>query len=398
MNETERPLKVPSGDPPARGLRAGARDRSRSAAALAGRAAPRVADRVRRFVDRLVRLRTGCGRPRPMRHSRMPHARARARFCPSSKTAARRRRARLRSRSVKRPSAGSTDCARCSSKRAARRPRCAIHWRSAPSTRPRSKTRWCRTRRASSRPIWAHALGSSRASRRIWRTLRPARHWPAFFPDRTPRVGPRVALAAAVRAYVPAIDPHGEWAPLDEEWRCSRAIRSTVRSPVCGRTWCARRSVCASSIMREVRSRSMIWLLSVDGTLTAGLSVEQVEQLARVEPPQGQSVRSVRVLRGTGSNPSPLELSIAFPQDGARRANAPRVARALRRGLGTSDHDQRSRRSLWVTIWRTRSRSRARTMILRSAWCSTCAVTAAARPTARPPRLVCSCPARRASR
>jgi carboxyl-terminal processing protease len=37
-----------------------------------------------------------------------------------------------------------------------------------------------------------------------------------FFPDYTKEEWSEVVLAAAVRAYVPAIDPHGEWAPLEE--------------------------------------------------------------------------------------------------------------------------------------------------------------------------------------
>ena len=38
-----------------------------------------------------------------------------------------------------------------------------------------------------------------------------------YFPDATASEWAGVVLAAAVRAYVPAIDPHGAWAPLDEE-------------------------------------------------------------------------------------------------------------------------------------------------------------------------------------
>src|SRR6185312_8106450 len=38
-----------------------------------------------------------------------------------------------------------------------------------------------------------------------------------YFPDSTASDWAGVVLAAAVRAYVPAVDPHGAWAPLDEE-------------------------------------------------------------------------------------------------------------------------------------------------------------------------------------
>ena len=39
-----------------------------------------------------------------------------------------------------------------------------------------------------------------------------------FLPDLSAEAWSEVALAAAVRAYVPSIDPHGQWAPLEEEW------------------------------------------------------------------------------------------------------------------------------------------------------------------------------------
>ena len=61
-------------------------------------------------------------------------------------------------------------------------------------------------------------------------------------------------------------------------------------------------------------------VLAVDGIETAGLSVEQVEQLARVEPPHGQSVRTVRVLRGPSL--SAIELQVAFPPGEEELENA----------------------------------------------------------------------------
>ncbi len=154
-----------------------------------------------------------------------------------------------------------------------------------------------------------------------------------FFPDLNAEGWAEVALAAAVRAYVPAIDPHGEWAPLDEEWALFAGDPIDGEEPSLWSNMV--RTPLGVRIVDHARSPLEIddLVLSVDGTLTAGLSVEQVEQLARVEPPQGQSVRSVRVLRGTGSNPSPLELSIAFPQDGAE-AGEPLPASRVRYGAG----------------------------------------------------------------
>ncbi|MES1173825.1 MAG: S41 family peptidase [Myxococcales bacterium] len=152
-----------------------------------------------------------------------------------------------------------------------------------------------------------------------------------FFPDLNAEGWAEVALAAAVRAYVPAIDPHGEWAPLDEEWALFAGDPIDGEEPS---LWANMvRTPLGVRIVDHPRAPLEIddLVLSVDGTLTAGLSVEQVEQLARVEPPQGQSVRSLRVLRG--SNPKPLELSVAFPQDGAE-AGDPLPASRVRYGDG----------------------------------------------------------------
>src|SRR5207237_2261528 len=51
------------------------------------------------------------------------------------------------------------------------------------------------------------------ASGRSYAEVARARYFPALDADGWANV----VLAAAVRAYVPTIDPHGAWAPLDEE-------------------------------------------------------------------------------------------------------------------------------------------------------------------------------------
>ncbi|HYP78030.1 MAG TPA: S41 family peptidase [Polyangiaceae bacterium] len=132
-----------------------------------------------------------------------------------------------------------------------------------------------------------------------------------FFPDLSLEAWSEVALAAAVRAYVPAIDPHGEWAPLEEEWALFAGDPLDGEQPSLWsnmlRTPLGVRIVDGPRAPLEIDDL----VLSVDGTETAGLSVEQVEQLARVEPPHGQSVRAVRVLRGPST--TALELTVAFP-------------------------------------------------------------------------------------
>jgi carboxyl-terminal processing protease len=132
-----------------------------------------------------------------------------------------------------------------------------------------------------------------------------------FFPDLSVEGWSEVALAAAVRAYVPAIDPHGEWAPLDEEWALFAGDPLDGEQPSLWGNML--RTPLGVRIVESPRAPLEIddLVLSVDGTETAGLSVEQVEQLARVEPPVGQNVRTVRVLRGPSERAR--ELSVAFP-------------------------------------------------------------------------------------
>ncbi|HEY0467856.1 MAG TPA: S41 family peptidase, partial [Polyangiaceae bacterium] len=155
-----------------------------------------------------------------------------------------------------------------------------------------------------------------------------------FFPDLSAEAWSEVALAAAVRAYVPAIDPHGEWAPLEEEWALFAGDPldgeqpslwgNMLRTPLGVRI--------ASGARAPLEIDDLV--LSVDGTETAGLSVEQVEQLARVEPPPGQSTRTVRVLRGQSA--SALELVVAFPQ-GDEELENPLPVTSVRYGDGWVD-------------------------------------------------------------
>lgn len=152
-----------------------------------------------------------------------------------------------------------------------------------------------------------------------------------FFPDLTNAEWSEVVLAAAVRAYVPAIDPHGQWAPLEEEWALFEGDPIDGTEPTLWgdmvRTAIGARIVALPRAPLEIDDL----VLSVDAVKTAGLSVEQLEQLARVEPPAGQGARNVRVLRGE----TPLELSVSFPEDGADVGSALAGTR-IRYGLGSA--------------------------------------------------------------
>jgi carboxyl-terminal processing protease len=100
-----------------------------------------------------------------------------------------------------------------------------------------------------------------------------------FFPPLDKAGWSRVVLASAVRAYVPLVDPHGEWAPFDEE---SRIYEVDLASRPPSRLW--GRAVLTAVGVRITESAAAPLavddvVLSVANTATAGLPLEQVDQL-----------------------------------------------------------------------------------------------------------------------
>jgi carboxyl-terminal processing protease len=101
-----------------------------------------------------------------------------------------------------------------------------------------------------------------------------------YFPDLDPEGWAGVVLAAAVRAYVPAIDPHGAWAPLDEE---SSVYEVDLEAHPPARLW---EKAERTAIGLRIESGAAPPLadgdvvLSLAGLPTAGMSYEQTEQLA----------------------------------------------------------------------------------------------------------------------
>jgi carboxyl-terminal processing protease len=131
----------------------------------------------------------------------------------------------------------------------------------------------------------------------------------------------RVVLAAALRGYIASIDPHGGWAPLDEEWSL---YADDPSFDDLDRLWgdMLRTAIGVRIVDRPTPPLEIDDLvLAVDGVATAGLSVEQVEQLARIVPVRGLlGVRSVVVLRAGEYRPrelifAPLEVEPAEPLD-----------------------------------------------------------------------------------
>jgi carboxyl-terminal processing protease len=100
-----------------------------------------------------------------------------------------------------------------------------------------------------------------------------------FFPPLDKAGWARVVLASAVRAYVPLVDPHGEWAPFDEE---SRIYEVDLASRPPSRLW--GRAVLTAIGVRITESPTPPLVvddvvLSVANVVTAGLPLEQVDQL-----------------------------------------------------------------------------------------------------------------------
>ena len=100
-----------------------------------------------------------------------------------------------------------------------------------------------------------------------------------FFPPLDKEAWARVILASAVRAYVPLVDPHGEWAPFDEE---SRIYEVDLASRPPSRLW--GRVIPTALGVRITESPSPPLavddvVLAVGSVSTAGLPLEQVDQL-----------------------------------------------------------------------------------------------------------------------
>ncbi|MBX3190689.1 MAG: hypothetical protein KF819_27060 [Labilithrix sp.] len=100
-----------------------------------------------------------------------------------------------------------------------------------------------------------------------------------FFPPLDKNGWARVVLASAVRAYVPLVDPHGEWAPFDEE---SRIYEVDLASRPPSRLWGRAVPTAIGVHVTDSASPPLAIddvVLSVSRVATAGLPLEQVDQL-----------------------------------------------------------------------------------------------------------------------
>jgi carboxyl-terminal processing protease len=136
-----------------------------------------------------------------------------------------------------------------------------------------------------------------------------------FVPALSPAAWSRAVLAAVLRAYVPQIDPHGGWAPLDEETSLYEVDLEAAPPP---RLWdhmvrTPLGIVVAAGTAAPVAANDLI--LEVASVPTAGLSVEQVEQLSIFDDSEASSVRPVIVLRSGQDTPLVLRVSVPSASD-----------------------------------------------------------------------------------
>jgi carboxyl-terminal processing protease len=130
-------------------------------------------------------------------------------------------------------------------------------------------------------------------------------------PSMTADAWARVVVAAAVRAYVPQLDAHGAWAPLDEEISIYDLALEADPPP---RLW-SDRSRTALGVRIERGALSPLEtgdvVLRVMDVPLAGMSVEQVEQLSVLSDARPGVPTRVTVLRaGQGA---PLDLPVLPP-------------------------------------------------------------------------------------
>ncbi len=120
-----------------------------------------------------------------------------------------------------------------------------------------------------------------------------------------------VLLAAAVRAYLPQVDPHGAWAPVDEE---SSIYDLSLEVFPPAQLWGdMTRTALGARIDRDALEplHEGDIVIEIGGVSVSGLSIEQANQLALV----GEDTREVTVLRENEKQPRSFRLSAPLPSD-----------------------------------------------------------------------------------
>jgi len=137
-----------------------------------------------------------------------------------------------------------------------------------------------------------------------------------FFPDLDAAEWARALLAAAVRAYVPLVDPHGAWAPLDEEESVYEVDLASHPPP---RLWEKSERTAVGVVVRDGASTPLAegdLVLSIGGLTTAGLPLEQLDQLSYAAADLPESPTAI-LLRLGDSAPRAIKLDPAEPTPAA---------------------------------------------------------------------------------
>ncbi|MGO8992704.1 MAG: S41 family peptidase [Polyangiaceae bacterium] len=128
-----------------------------------------------------------------------------------------------------------------------------------------------------------------------------------FFPELDAEDWGRALLAAAVRAYVPLVDPHGAWAPLDEE-ESVYEVDLAGRPPP--RLWEKSERTAVGVVLGDGASAPLApgdLVLSIAGLATAGLPLEQLDQLSYAAADLPESPTAI-LLRAGDSAPRSVKL------------------------------------------------------------------------------------------
>ena len=140
-----------------------------------------------------------------------------------------------------------------------------------------------------------------------------------YFPALDATGWERLVLAAALRGYIEAVDPHGQWAPLDEEWSLYAGDPSFYDPD---RLWgdMVRTALGLRIVDQPIFPLEVDDLvLAVDGVATTGLSIEQAEQLSRASDardPERVVSRELVVLRQGSAAPTLLTVDASALDDG----------------------------------------------------------------------------------
>ena len=134
-----------------------------------------------------------------------------------------------------------------------------------------------------------------------------------FFPALSAEEWGEVVLAAALRAYVPAVDPHGAWAPFEEEASLYEAELQAKPPPP---FW---ESMTRSALGIRVDAEPLPPLvvgdlvLSIEGVPLAGMPLEQVEQFVHALADERSQVK-MEVLSEGARAPRGIVVRVPSPE------------------------------------------------------------------------------------